>query len=190
MSTEQEDIKRKAIFELQLYLNQIAKAFPHLNIPTIMPDGIYDPLTKESVIKFCKAQQLPETGEVDKEVWDRIVEVYNQVSGNAINPIMAFPSNEYIIKEGDNNMLVSLLQVMLQALGLNYKNCPMVNVTGLYDELTVNGVKNIQKIAEITETGDVNLFTWNHIVTLFNELQLPNLHLPQIIVDQSAQQTR
>ena len=77
-------------------------------------------------------------------------------------------------------MLVSILQIMLQALGLKYRNCPMVNVTGIYDDLTVNAVKNIQNIVQTEPTGTVNLITWDYITTLFNELELEDLHLPQV----------
>ena len=107
-------------------------------------------------------------------------EVYNEYSVDVIKPLSAFPSIEYIMTPNDNNMLVSMLQVMLQALGLRYRNCPMVNVTGIYDDLTVDGVKNIQNIVQTEPTGSVNLITWNHIATLFNELDLENLNLPQV----------
>jgi hypothetical protein len=46
--------------------------------------------------------------------------------------------------------------------------------------LTVNAVKNIQNIVQTEPTGTVNLITWDYITTLFNELELEDLHLPQV----------
>ena len=173
-----EDEKKNVVLELQKYLNKIFESDP--NIQKLEVDGVYGPETKEAVIKFCENYDLPQNGEVDKQVWDKIIEVYNEYSVDVIKPLSVFPSIEYIIRPGDNNMLVSVLQVMLQALGLRYRNCPMVNVTGIYDDLTIAGVKNIQNIVQSEPTGTVNLLTWNSIATLFNELELEDLHLPQV----------
>ncbi len=173
-----EDEKRNVVLELQKYLNEIFKSDP--DIPPLVVDGVYGPETKETVIKFCEKHDLPQNGEVDKEIWDKIIEIYNEYSVDVIKPLSVFPSVEYIMRPDDNNILVSMLQVMLQALGLRYRNCPMVNVTGIYDDLTVAGVKNIQNIVQTEPTGDVNLITWNNIATLFNELELQNLNLPQV----------
>ena len=173
-----EDEKKNVVLELQKYLNEILKSDPDFLQLTV--DGVYGPETKDAVVKFCEEHDLPTNGEVDKQIWDKIIEVYNEYSVDVIKPLSAFPSIEYIMTPNDNNMLVSMLQVMLQALGLRYRNCPMVNVTGIYDDLTVDGVKNIQNIVQTEPTGSVNLITWNHIATLFNELDLENLNLPQV----------
>lgn len=173
-----EEEKKNVVLELQKYLNKIFKNEP--DAPKLVEDGVYGPETKEAVVKFCEKHDLPTNGEVNKEVWDKIIEVYNEYSTDVVKPLIVFPSVEYIIKPGDNNMLVSILQIMLQALGLKYRNCQMVNVTGIYDDLTVNAVKNIQNIVQTEPTGTVNLITWNHITTLFNELELEDLHLPQV----------
>lgn len=173
-----EDEKKNVVMELQKYLNRIFKSDP--DVAELNMDGVYGSETREVVIKFCEKHKLPTNGEVDKEIWDKIIEIYNEESTDIIKQLSAFPSTIYIMMPGDNNILVSLLQVMLQALGLKYRNCPMVNVTGIYDDLTVAGVENIQNIVQTDPTGTVNLITWNHIATLFNELDLENLHLPQV----------
>lgn len=173
--------KKEIVRELQRYLNVIASIYTEM--PTLTQDGIYGPQTQDAIVKFCKREDLPQTGEVDKDTWDRIVEVYTDYSSDIVKPVALFPSKEYIISPGEHNILVSTVQVMLQAIGLNYANCPMLEITGRYDDGTVATVKNIQNIVGIEPTGNVNLNTWNHIATIFNELDITKLEYPKSFIN-------
>ena len=76
---------REEIYELQLYLRviQLARGLR----PLVNPDGIYGAETREAVRNFQTANNLPPTGEVDTQTWDRIYEEYNceEIEGCSID---------------------------------------------------------------------------------------------------------
>ncbi|MFI3171222.1 MAG: peptidoglycan-binding protein [Eubacteriales bacterium] len=63
---------------IQEQLNTIAKAYPL--IPTVTTDGLYGPLTSESVRVFQSVFGLPKTGVVDYRTWYKISELFVGVS--------------------------------------------------------------------------------------------------------------
>ncbi len=60
--------------QLQTQLNRIARNYPAL--PTITADGIYGPLTAESVRTFQRIFNLPQTGVTDYATWYEISDIY------------------------------------------------------------------------------------------------------------------
>lgn len=60
--------------ELQLQLNRIAQNFPA--IPTLTVDGIYGPLTAESVRIFQRIFDLPQTGVTNYATWYEISDIF------------------------------------------------------------------------------------------------------------------
>ena len=63
--------KKDHIREIQTYLHFIARTDG--SIPVVIPDGIYGDETTAAVTAFQRLYNLPQTGEVDKGTWDRIV---------------------------------------------------------------------------------------------------------------------
>ena len=61
---------------LQLLLNELTVIYDAL--PLLILSGIYDEPTAGSVRRFQELSGLPVTGLVNREVWNRIVEEYNQ----------------------------------------------------------------------------------------------------------------
>ncbi len=64
--------------QMQQQLNRIAENYPAL--PTLVPDGIFGPLTEESVRVFQRIFSLPVTGIVDFATWYAISRIYVGVS--------------------------------------------------------------------------------------------------------------
>lgn len=60
--------------QLQAQLNRIARNYPA--IPTITADGIYGPLTAESVRTFQRIFNLPQTGVTDYATWYEVSDIY------------------------------------------------------------------------------------------------------------------
>lgn len=167
MYTEQQ--KRDNIKEVQTYLHRIAQQ--DKRIPVVIPDGIYGDETERAVKAFQRLYGLPETGEVDKDTWDRIVEIYLTITAKP-EPINAFPSSGFILREGDTGPLVYLVQIMLDTLAKKYNNLNRQRVNGVYGSETTGNVKEIQKNSRLEQTGDVNRETWNSITAAFNTLEL------------------
>ena len=64
--------------QMQEQLARISKSYPA--IPTIRPDGIYGPATREAVEVFQSVFGLPVTGVVDYNTWYEISNIYVAVS--------------------------------------------------------------------------------------------------------------
>ena len=95
-------------------------------------------------------------------------------SGRSINlsaerkGIFPYPGqNGYFLSEGERSDLVSILQLMINALNLNY-DLPHVVQSGEYDALTIKAVKLFQKMNLLEETGNVNGETWDRLAEEYN----------------------
>ncbi len=66
------------VMQMQEQLARISRSYPA--IPTITPDGIYGPATREAVEKFQAVFGLPVTGVVDYRTWYKISEIYVAVT--------------------------------------------------------------------------------------------------------------
>lgn len=63
---------------IQEQLARISQSYPA--IPTVTPDGIYGPATREAVEKFQEIFGLPVTGVIDFRTWYRISDIYVAVT--------------------------------------------------------------------------------------------------------------
>lgn len=64
--------------QVQEQLARISRTYPA--IPTITPDGIYGPATRDAVERFQEVFGLPVTGVIDYRTWYRISEIYVAVT--------------------------------------------------------------------------------------------------------------
>ena len=64
--------------QIQEELARISRSYPA--IPTVTPDGIYGPATREAVETFQRVFGLPVTGVIDYRTWYKISEIYVAVS--------------------------------------------------------------------------------------------------------------
>ena len=64
---------------LQEYLAAIAPVFP--SIPTLMPDGMFGPRTRDAVIAFQEEFGLPINGRVGAITWAAITDIYADIAG-------------------------------------------------------------------------------------------------------------
>ncbi|MDF2678614.1 MAG: putative peptidoglycan-binding protein, partial [Bacillota bacterium] len=65
------------VYILEQYLNFISTLKP--SIPRITPNNIFDTQTETAVLEFQKLYGLPPTGRVNKETWNKVVEVYREL---------------------------------------------------------------------------------------------------------------
>ncbi len=64
---------------LQEYLAAISPVFP--SIPTLTPDGIFGPRTRDAVIAFQEEFGLPINGRVGAITWAAITDIYDDIAG-------------------------------------------------------------------------------------------------------------
>lgn len=151
---------------IQTFLRKISGS---RDIPVVVPDGIYGSSTRRSVEAFQSLYGLPVTGEADFDTWNKIIEVFDEVSAETEAPskLVIFPEEAYVIETGDENELLFVLQSAIKVISANVENVPEVDVTGMHDEKSVEAVKEIQRIAGIEENGKIDKETANAITRVY-----------------------
>lgn len=160
---------------LQYYLS-ILGYFEEM-IPIIGIDGIYGRETEEAVRMFQTLNDLPATGEVDARTWnllqtryDRILQALPDDFFN--NRARIYPG--YVLKVGMNNSDVKALQTYLLALSQVYPEIPPVEVTGYFDEQTLQAVKAFQDKFMIKGEGLVGPGTWSKLAVEYDKTLADN----------------
>lgn len=119
--------------------------------------GEYGLATEEAVSAFQMSNNLKETGRVDRETWEEII---NQTEPK-IMTISAFPNLSF----GSTGSYVTDLQTKLKA--LLYYSGP---VNGEFDLETEVSVKRFQLNNDLTASGIVNSETWKVLNSLYGNL--------------------
>lgn len=142
------------------------------NIPMISVDRIYGPSTTDAVLAFQKEYNLAQDGQVGRETFNKITEVYNDLRQNPSQSFQAV-SNEIFpgrfLSLGMTGDDITLLQQLLRSITAKDNTLPQVEVTGEYDKPTENAVRTIQTRYNITPNGVVGPLTWSRIILLSKE---------------------
>lgn len=160
--------RKKHIREYQRYLQGIS--YYNDKIPLIIPDGYFGRETSTAVRAFQREYNLPETGTVTSETWNKTVAVYKELIDSDPMPLDVFPSRDYIVRTGDTGMLVYIIQAVLNEISVKYDNFPDTVINGIYDNTTSTAVKFFQSISNLTQTGNVNNHTWNMLAAIVHHL--------------------
>lgn len=152
---------------MQYYLAVIAYFDPL--IPPVKIDGTFDQNTKDAVLAFQTKYGLEPTGEVDRETWNKITEVYKTTSEVLKSQYITASEEIYpgrVLTMGIQGEDVSTLQRLLQRVSDNDPSIPRVEVTGTFDDATANAIRQIQSQNSLPMSGAVGALTWNTIVNL------------------------
>ncbi len=155
---------------LHYYLGLIS--FFDENLPQLEVNGIYNNNTKQMVINFQNKYNLPVTGEVDKETWIKLKEVYHMTIKNIPEKYLKYEKELYpgkFLTKGMKGEDIEILQGYLFEICKKYKDIPGVIVNGVFDELTEQSVLKIQKIYKQEQNGAVGPITWYNIVNRSKE---------------------
>ena len=161
-----EDLTGYSVRGLQDMLRTIA--YRTNNVPVVITDGIYGPKTKESVSAFQVAYGLKNTGEVDFVTWDKLREEYIRLELLYAKPDKVdIVSESVYITPGDSTAELYVIQAMIYALATVF-NLPVIEITGVHDENSVNSVVDIQEISGLEPTGNIDVQTYNKIAGLYS----------------------
>jgi len=162
-----ESFVEQPVRSLQTMLRVIAKDDPRL--PSVIPDGIYGPSTMNAVSAFQRMYNIPVTGITDQNTWEQIVAVYEPaiIRIGKAEPIEVLLEPGQVITSGESSPYIYLAQGMLAYLSETNTLIPPPSATGILDEETSASVLAFQKIAALTETGDVDRLTWFYLVNHF-----------------------
>lgn len=160
------DLSGKPIRSMQNMLRTLSNYV--YDIPSVVPDGIFGKDTKNSVIAFQKIYGLTQTGDVNAETWKKIREEYMRILYLYAKPkpnVIVY--EDVYINKGDNELVLYVIQAMLLALSKIFTNIPVLDVSGIHDEKSVNAVIMTQDILGIEPTGIVDTLTSNMIGNLY-----------------------
>ncbi len=161
------------IFQQQL--NRIARNYPA--IPKIdITTGIFDIQTQNAVEKFQEIFNIPVTGNVDKQTWYRIKDLYNGVKrlgelvGEGISFDEAALQYSEELSQGMSGYPVTTIQYYLNVIAYFNPNLNTFPISNTFDVNTVNAVKSFQTEYGLPVTGVVNESTWNSIIAVYNDI--------------------
>ena len=162
----------EGVLNVQYYLSYSA-----LFVPTVMEaamDGSFGPTTANAVKSFQRTYGLPESGEVDRETWDRMENVYYEIVSEIDyeffgGRILPFPGR--ILREGIEGSDVRVLQEYLNYIARSYPEIPVTNVDGIFGPTTAEQVRIFKQIFDLPGNPErVNAPTWNAIASIYDDL--------------------
>lgn len=153
---------------IQTMLREIS--FFDEDIERIIPDGIYGEQTANSVRSFQRKNNLYETGEVDNDTWDKIVEVYekNLEDNKREVVVRIIDEGDIPITVGDSAVSLFVIQAMLLALSQYFDNLDEVEITGRFDPQTQSAVEKVQLLSGITANAQIDRAFLNTLAELYN----------------------
>ncbi len=163
---------------LQYYLNVIAYFNSNLNLFPI--SEVFDDNTENAVRLFQTFYGLEQNGIVDRDVWDKITEVYL----DAVNSLpeeyeggyaKVYPG--YFLTTGMSGENVRDLQTYLSAIAKNTGKIPDVEIDGYYGENTRDAVYTFQNINGLPLTGSVGPSTWQRIAMQYDDIVRSSLNV-------------
>lgn len=157
---------------LQIRLNRISDNYPNIpKIPSI--NGIYGIETENAVRGFQETFGLTVDGVVGKATWYAVQRIYIAVKRlNSLNSEglqFADVSQEYagVLRLGDANTGVSLLQYYINYLSAYYETIPPLAIDGVFGEATRNAVYAVQNTFGLPVDGAVGEQTWETITNAY-----------------------
>ncbi len=160
------------VITLQYYLDYIS-AFVS-TVEGVSLDGEFGPATRRAVISFQKTYGLPETGTVDRLVWERIQNTYYSLLASVpfrFSEGVTLPYPGRVLFLGVQGDDVRALQEYLNFIARTYTEIPTVAVDGDYGPSTEAAVKAFKERFDIPgDTGRVNAATWEAVTRVYDDL--------------------
>ncbi len=138
------------------------------NIPFVgLNETTYNEKTEQVVKAFQKEYNILETGIVDSNTWKAIIEAYDQTKKTIPNEYLIYVDEFYpgiFLSKGMQGEDIVRLQNFLYKICEKTHEIPGVRVNGIFDSLTEQSIKYIQKKYNEEQTGIVTPIIWKIIV--------------------------
>ena len=162
----------EGVLVLQYYLSYIANYVP--TVLSVAIDGSFGPATKNSVLSFQRTYGLPQTGVVNRSVWNKIQEIYYSQVQNipyifSAGEVVPYPGR--ILRIGLEGNDVRVLQEYLSFIADKTSGIPDITPDGIYGPATEAAVRAfIQKYGIADTSGRVNATVWDAIASVYEDL--------------------
>lgn len=165
------------VLVLQYYLHYISTFIP--TVLDLSVDGSFGEGTKNSVISFQKTYGFPQTGIVDRAVWDEIENVYysylrsipyEYTNGSPL----PFPGR--ILRIGIEGNDVLALQNYLNYISNTYTTIPKISADGIFGPATVNALNEFIRIFGVDANPErVGAVLWRAVTDVYDDLYIGNM---------------
>ena len=131
----------------------------------LVPDGIYGPETTIAVSRFQRLHGLPVTGITDQDTWETVVQEYDSalIRIGETWPIYVILEPGQVIRRGERNPNLYLVQAMLMALAQTYESIPKPGFSGILDDATADSLGEFQRLSGLPMSGHLDKHTWKHL---------------------------
>ena len=162
----------EATRNLQRYLRQLSFAEEAIPAPPI--DGVFESATRDALLAFQRSRGLPATGTADLKTWEELyrswrASVAESAPSERISVFPRTPKNA-TLRAGSQGFAVSAVQFILRELERVYPEFSKIEVNGIYDPTTEEGVRVFQERNALPITGTVDRLTWNLLADAHNLL--------------------
>ena len=158
------------VSHLQYYLAVIGAYYEAVQPVEIT--GYFGEETENSLKSFQRVFGIPQTGVLDRQTRNDIYRAYMGIV-ETVKPeytaVVLYPN--IVLREGENNDYVRILQEYLTFIHDTYPNIPAVNNTGYFGPLTKQSVMEFQRQFGINPTGFVGGVTWDAIAGVYSDLR-------------------
>ena len=156
-----------AVYEIQTYIRNISRLDPQ--IPSLVPDGIYGEETTESIAAFQRKHLLEQTGKVDSDTWNKLLEENDKALFAFSEPIQTAPvkNGDFPLKRGKESHLNGNINLMLLRLSDFYENLSGAVLSPDYTSETERLIGVFQSLTGIPVTGETDKSTWNLLSSLY-----------------------
>ena len=162
----------EATRNLQRYLRQLS--FAEETIPSPPIDGVFESATRDALLAFQRSRGLPATGAAALKTWEELYRSWRaSVAENAPSErISVFPRTpkNATLRAGSQGFAVSAVQFILRELERVYPEFSKIEVNGIYDPTTEEGVRVFKERNALPITGTVDRLTWNLLADAHNLL--------------------
>ncbi len=156
-----------AVYEIQSYIRNISRL--DKDIPSLVPDGIFGDETTESVLAFQRKNLLPQTGKVDFDTWNKILEENDRAIFVFSAPVQTAPArnSDFPLKKGKESHLNANVNLMLSRLSDFYDNFEDAVLSSDYTAETERLISIFQALTSTAVTGETDKNTWNLLSYLY-----------------------
>ncbi|MBQ5887480.1 MAG: peptidoglycan-binding protein [Clostridia bacterium] len=137
----------------------------------VRESGQYDEATREAVRRFQRMRGYPATGIADRRTWEEMSRLYRERETDArVEGIRPFVGRERRIYPRERSDLVMILQLILNELRVRYDGFGPIPLSGIYDEMTEEAVREFQRINLLPTDGITDARTWNRMARQYNDV--------------------
>lgn len=154
----------------QNMLREISFSYPEIS--RLIPTSSFGTATKTAVYEFQRFTNLPQTGEINFEVWNAIYVYYKKSLSNRLSPDRVSPferTNLPFLANAEKDSTAMVI-IMLNKIKEVVPDIVIQELTYIETETTKNNIKIIQKILRTDITGILTTATWNGITNIYEAL--------------------